>query len=178
MTLYVRTLAVGAALLLSACGQMGMHAPGGAQTADATLAPTRGNQVSGEVHFEQRPDGVLVRAVVNGLAPGSVHGFHVHEKGDCSSGDGMSAGGHFNPEGVPHGYYQAAVHHAGDMPNLQADTQGQARMIFELKGVRLASGPDGLIGKGVIVHSEPDDYVSQPTGNAGGRLACGVIAQR
>lgn len=178
MTTLHRTFIIGAAAVLAACGQMPMSQHGGMTTASATLEPTRGNQVTGEVQFEQRPAGVLVRATVSGLAPGSIHGFHVHEKGDCSSGDGMSAGGHFNPQGVAHGYYQAAVHHAGDMPNLQADTQGQARMIFELKGVQLTTGPDGLIGKGVIVHSGPDDYVSQPTGNAGGRLACGVIVQR
>ena len=116
-----------------------------------------------------------VRGEVRGLAPNSEHGFHVHEKGDCSSGDGMSAGGHFNPTAMPHGP-QAAPHHAGDLPSIVADASGVARFSVRTSGVVLGGGADDLAGKGLIVHANPDDYTTQPTGNSGGRIACGVIS--
>ena len=143
--------------------------------ARATLEPTRGNGVSGQAAFAQRGDKVFVNVTVRGLPPDSVHGFHIHEKGDCSSGDGMSAGGHFNPAGKAHGDYHAAEHHAGDMPNLQADADGTARAQFELTGVSVGEGAADVVGRGLIVHRDADDYKSQPAGNAGPRLACGVI---
>jgi Cu-Zn family superoxide dismutase len=117
---------------------------------------------------------VKVSANVSGLKPGAQHGFHVHEKGDCSSGDGMSAGGHFNPAGKPHGP-QSGDHHAGDMPNLVADASGNASASFTIHGVSIGSGAADIVGKGLIVHRDPDDYKSQPVGNAGPRLACAVI---
>ena len=101
--------AAAAAALLSACGAL----PGAGPSAVAELQPTRGNNVSGTVKFTQQADGVLVAARLSGLKPGQEHGFHIHEKGDCSSGDGMSTGGHFNPGGKPHGP-QSGEHHAGD----------------------------------------------------------------
>jgi Cu-Zn family superoxide dismutase len=112
---------------------------------------------------------------VSGLKPNQEHGFHVHEKGDCSSGDGMSAGGHFNPTGKPHGR-PGAEHHAGDLPALKADASGRAVFRFRIPGNILAAGPRDFAGKSVIVHAMPDDYTTQPTGNSGARLACGVIA--
>ncbi len=117
---------------------------------------------------------VYVSAEVSGLAANQEHGFHVHEKGDCSSGDGMSAGGHFNPDGKPHGP-QAAAHHAGDMPNLKADANGVAKASFVLDDVTVAAGAKSIVGRGLIVHKDPDDYKTQPTGNSGARLACAVI---
>jgi Cu-Zn family superoxide dismutase len=145
------------------------------QRATAGLHPTAGNKAAGEVTFEQLPDGRLrVTAQVIGLAPNQEHGFHIHEVGDCSSGDGMSAKGHFNPYGKPHGP-PGAEHHAGDMPSLKADGRGRAQLQAELDVVTLKPGPANIIGRAVIVHARPDDYSTQPTGNSGARIACGVI---
>jgi superoxide dismutase, Cu-Zn family len=156
--------------LLAAC----FVAVAQAQTATATLAPTAGNTAAGTVSFMQHGDKVMVSAKVSGLAPGG-HGFHIHEKGDCSATDGMSAGGHFNPTGKPHGSPDAADHHAGDMPMLQADASGNATLTMELAGVGIGGGMADIVGKAVIVHKDADDYKTQPTGNSGARLACGVI---
>jgi Cu-Zn family superoxide dismutase len=159
------------ALGLVACGTMGTS---GGPTAIAKLDPTRGNATAGTVQFVERGGKVHVTATVTGLAPNREHGFHVHEKGDCSSGDGMSAAGHFNPDGKAHGP-QNAAHHAGDMPSLTADANGNAKAEFVLEGVTVSSGPASIVGRGLIVHKDPDDYKTQPTGNAGARLACAVI---
>ncbi|MDO5624786.1 MAG: superoxide dismutase family protein, partial [Pseudomonadota bacterium] len=102
--------------------------------------------------------------------------FHVHEKGDCSSPDFNSAGGHFNPTGQPHGAHGAGQHHLGDMPELMADANGNATIAFNSQSLKLR-GPHSIIGKAVIVHAAPDDVTAQPTGNAGARLVCGVITQ-
>ena len=144
-------------------------------TAMAQLKPTQGSTAAGTVWFTQQGLRVNVRVQVSGMAPNQEHGFHVHEKGDCSSPDGMSTGGHFNPGGQPHGP-QSAPHHGGDMPSLKADAAGNAQASFQIEGVSVATGIDGLLGRGVIVHAKPDDYTTQPTGNSGARIACGVIA--
>src|SRR5215472_727228 len=149
-------------------------APALAQTATATLAPTAGNTAAGSVTFTQKGDKVAVSAKLTGLTPGG-HGFHIHEKGDCSAPDGTSAGGHFNPTGKPHGDPAAPDHHAGDMPMLQADASGNATLTTDLAGVTIGSGTTDIIGKSVIVHKDADDYKTQPTGNSGARVACGVI---
>lgn len=144
--------------------------------ATATLEATKGNETAGTVSFVQRGDKVYVSADVRGLKPNVEHGFHVHEKGDCSSGDGMSTGGHFNPDGVAHGHVQPTdTGHAGDMPNLKADGGGNAKTSFEMGKMTVADGKFSIVGKGLIVHRDPDDYKTQPTGNAGPRLACSVI---
>ena len=162
-----------AALAVAGCAMLeGSKGP----TAVANLQPTKGNDTKGTVTFRQDGNEVRVSANITGLKPGATHGFHVHEKGDCSSGDGMSTGGHFNPTGKPHGP-QSGDHHAGDMPSLTADSYGNANASFELRGVSIGSGPADLVGKGLIVHRDPDDYKTQPTGNAGPRIACAVIAK-
>lgn len=143
-------------------------------SAVATLSPTAGNTAAGTVTFIQKGDKVTVVAKVSGLSPGA-HGFHVHEKGDCSSADGMSAGGHFNPTGKPHGDPNAPDHHAGDMPMLVADASGNASLTADLSPMTVGGGTTDIIGKAVIVHNDPDDYKTQPTGNSGARVACGVI---
>lgn len=158
-----------AALLAAGCATTAGTAP----SAVAKLEPTTGNTARGTVTFTQKGGKVVVDAKVAGLAPGS-HGFHIHEKGDCSSGDGLSAGGHFNPDGKPHGP-QGAPHHGGDMPSLKADASGQAKASFVLEGVTVTAGPASIVGRGLIVHKDPDDYRTQPTGNAGARVACAVI---
>ena len=156
----------------------GCASTGGSQAyrATAALEATTGNQTTGTVTFVQRGDKVFVSADIRGLKPNVEHGFHVHEKGDCSSGDGMSAGGHFNPDGVEHGHGQPGnTGHAGDMPNLKADAGGNAKTAFEIGKMTVAEGKFSIVGKGLIVHRDPDDFKTQPTGNAGPRLACSVI---
>jgi Cu-Zn family superoxide dismutase len=143
------------------------------QRASAGLVATKGNKTVGEVTFEQVDGKLRVVAQVIGLKPDHEHGFHIHEVGDCSSGDGMSAKGHFNPFGKPHG--RGPERHAGDLPALKADAKGRARMSVDLDIITLSPGPASIIGRAVIVHADPDDYATQPTGNAGARLACGVI---
>jgi len=144
------------------------------QRAWAELVPTRGSGVTGMVTFERVGAKLRVSAEVAGLSPGREHGFHIHEVGDCSAPDGKGAKGHFNPFGRPHG--SGPERHAGDLPALKADAQGRARMRVDLDIVTLAPGPAGIVGRSVIVHARPDDYATQPTGNTGPRLACGVIS--
>ena len=145
-----------------------------AQTATATLAPTAGSMTAGTVTFTQKGNRVGVEAKVSGLTPGN-HGFHIHEKGDCGSADGMSAGGHFNPTGKPHGNPSVHDHHAGDMPMLVADAAGHASRSSDLDVMTIGSGTTDIVGKAVIVHKDADDFTTQPTGNSGARVACGVI---
>jgi Cu-Zn family superoxide dismutase len=161
-----------AALLLAACSNMA--GPTGA-TARAMLAPTAGNTASGTVYFTQQGDRVLVSGEIRGLKPNAEHGFHVHEKGDCSSPDATSAGGHYNPGNQPHGRYDMPQHHAGDIPSLRADASGFAQINFESSAFRVGAGEHNVVGRSVIVHRDPDDFTSQPAGNSGPRLACGVI---
>ncbi len=173
MTLRQLSLIAIAGLAALAAGCAGL--PGGGPRASAVLLPTTGNTAAGTVHFVQSGGKVLVHGEVRGLKPNAQHGFHVHEKGDCSSGDGMSTGGHFNPGGQPHGRHAVATHHVGDLPSLQADGRGVAQFRFESSSIAIGSGAGNVVGKGLIVHRDPDDYTTQPTGNAGPRLACAVI---
>jgi Cu-Zn family superoxide dismutase len=160
-------------LALGGCGT----APTSGPTAVAKLEPTRGNAASGTASFQQNGTQVTLRVRVEGLKPGGEHGFHIHEKGDCSSGDGMSTGGHFNPSGKSHGAHDAADHHAGDLPSLKADANGRVDVTVALAGVSIG-GPDAdIVGRGLIVHANPDDFKTQPTGNSGARIACGVITR-
>lgn len=151
--------------------------PAGGPSATAKLLPTKGNRASGAVTFTQQANHVLVRANVTGLTPNGEHGFHVHEKGDCSASDAMSAGGHFNPGGMRHGNPRSGVHHVGDMPNLKADANGVATLTWEEVHFTVTDGPDSIIGRSVVVHLNPDDYTSQPAGSSGPRIACGIIAK-
>jgi len=162
-------LAALAAAALTGCQTTPTEAP----RATAGLAVTKGNKTVGEVTFEQLGDKVRVTVQVIGLKPNQEHGFHIHEVGDCSSGDGMSAKGHFNPFGKPHG--RDGERHAGDMPNLEADKSSRAKLVVDLDVITVTPGPASIIGRGIIVHAQPDDYTSQPVGNAGARMACGVI---
>jgi len=144
-----------------------------AKKAIAVLHPTSGSQVMGTVTFTKTDDGVQIVADVTGLTPGK-HGFHIHEFGDCSAPDAMSAGGHFNPTHKPHGGPDSAERHAGDLGNLEAEASGKAHLEWKDKMMKL-SGETSVLGHAVIVHEKEDDLKSQPVGNAGGRLACGVI---
>ena len=139
----------------------------------AVLHPASGSQVMGTVTFTKTDDAVQVVADVTGLTPGQ-HGFHIHEFGDCSATDATSAGGHFNPTHKPHGAPDAAERHVGDLGNLEADASGKAHLEWKDKVMKL-TGEDSIVGHAMIVHQKADDLKTQPTGNAGGRVACGVI---
>ena len=170
----MKTTLLAAAIAAALAGCAGMGRDEGPR-ATARLESTLGNSTAGTVEFVQVGDKVRVSAKVSGLKPGQEHGFHVHEAGDCSSGDGMSAKGHFNPLGKPHGPGRTMERHAGDMPNLKADASGNANVTVVLDVITVAVGPTSVVGRGVIVHVQPDDYTSQPVGNAGARMACGVV---
>ena len=157
--------------LLGACASMDTSGP----RADATLEARSGSKVSGTVSFKAAGQKIRVEARVAGLTPGE-HGFHVHEAGDCSAADASSAKGHFNPAGRSHGHHGGSERHAGDMPNLVADASGNATLSAELDMMSLTEGPAGILKRSVVIHADPDDYKSQPAGNSGKRVACGVIS--
>jgi Cu-Zn family superoxide dismutase len=145
--------------------------------AGAELKPTQGNSVTGTVSLVAEKKGLRVAGMIKGLKPGAEHGFHIHEKGDCSAPDASSAGDHFNPTSQPHGNPKTSgPRHAGDMVNLRADAQGVAKIDAFIEGAVMKSGKaNDLAGKSIVVHEKPDDYTSQPSGNSGARVACGVI---
>ncbi len=139
----------------------------------AILDAAEGHRVSGQITFTQVGEGVLVDAEVAGLSSG-LHGFHIHESGDVTAPDGSAAGGHFNPVAAEHGGPLASTRHVGDLGNLVADGDGRAtysRMdtVIELEGAH------SIVGRAVVVHAGEDDLISQPSGNAGERVAVGVI---
>ena len=141
----------------------------------AELNPTAGNNVKGVVHFHETPKGIRVTATISGLTPGD-HGFHIHDKGDCSAPDASSAGGHFNPANMKHGAPTDAERHAGDFGNVTANAAGVAK--FDLTDNRISfDGQYSIIGRGVIVHAKADDLKTQTPvpGAAGPRVACGNI---
>lgn len=146
-----------------------------AQSAEAEILATEGHDTAGLIRFMQVGDGVRIQGTVSGLTPGE-HGFHIHATGDCSAPDASSAGDHFNPDGTPHGAPDdpPAERHRGDFGNIVADEDGNAEIDLTDSNLRM-SGPDSIIGKAVIVHAGRDDLESQPSGNAGARVGCGVI---
>lgn len=163
---------------LTACGG---HAPsdvldtGGIEQYVATITGTEGNEdVHGVVTFRRSGSNVEVSAHIEGLSPNQRHGFHIHQYGDCSDPAAESAGGHFNPTGSRHGGRGHDERHAGDLGNLEADAQGIGRLEFEDDKLTL-DGAQSIIGRGVVIHTQADDYETQPTGDAGGRIGCGVI---
>jgi Cu-Zn family superoxide dismutase len=148
-------------------------APAAPAKAVAVLLPTQGSTVKGTITFSKGTDGLRVEGEITGLTPGK-HGFHIHEFGDVTSPDGTSAGGHFNPGGHPHGAPDAAAHHAGDLGNVEADQSGTAKVNVTAKGIAF-EGASSILGRGLVVHAKADDLKTQPTGDAGGRVAVGVI---
>ena len=168
-----KTFATTAAVfVLSACA----GAEPGGPSATAVLRPASGSQVHGEVRFTQiGANRVRVTGQVGGHTQG-LKGFHIHEKGDCSAPDAMSAGGHFNPMKTKHGA-SPTTGHAGDMGNLNMSEMGKATINMVLEGLSVSKdAPNGIIGRAVVVHMDADDLKTDPTGNAGGRAACGVIS--
>jgi Cu-Zn family superoxide dismutase len=166
-------MALAAAAMASGCSTFEPQGP----RAVAQLDAAAGSQVWGSVSFVETGSGVLVRADVRSLRSGGEFGFHVHEKGDCSSPDFMSAGGHFNPGGKPHAHFGKPERHAGDLPNLRAFAEGDATFAFETPLLTVKPGPNSVVGRAVVIHLNPDDYTSQPAGNSGPRIACGVIRE-
>jgi superoxide dismutase, Cu-Zn family len=169
-TAYKLAAAAASVLLLAACETT----PTGPLLATAQLKPTKGSKTFGEATFEQVGDKVRVAVFVQNLRPGQEHGLHIHEGSDCS-GDAMGAKGHFNPQGKPHGRPGSAERHAGDLPALRANKRGRANVQADMDIITLRPGPANIIGRALVVHAQPDDYRTQPTGNAGARIACGVI---
>ena len=148
--------------------------PSGA-IAMVSLQPTgAADSVRGQITFAEVQDGVRISGQVQNLAPG-MHGFHVHQNGDCSN-QGKAAGGHFAPNGNPHGAPTDpdSAHHTGDLGNIQADQSGMAQVDTTVQFLEL-SGRNSIIGRGMIVHQGRDDLTSQPSGAAGSRVACGTI---
>lgn len=151
------------------------HAP--VSRAVANVAPASGTLVSGRLALAPMGDGVHITGDLGGLAANSVHGFHVHETGDCSAADAASAGGHYNPTAAVHGRATTTRHHAGDIDNLVADGNGVAHVDVHVAGVSLGGDPQrDILGRALVVHAAPDDYRTQPSGASGARIACGVIA--
>ncbi|MBB3639462.1 MULTISPECIES: superoxide dismutase family protein [Variovorax] len=174
-----RLIATGSALLasaiLAACGSMG-----GKPSTAVELVPTAAitpNPTRGTVTFTALDHGVRVAGEVRGLVPGSEHGFHIHEKGDCGD-NGNASGGHFNPTGGTHGKFGAPGSHAGELPSLRADSSGVARFSLEDHSISLTPGAaNSVIGRALVVHRDPDDFTTQPSGNSGPRIACAVIGK-
>jgi Cu-Zn family superoxide dismutase len=163
-----RMIMIGAlALTVAACSK-------GGGTAKATLQPKSGTQVTGDATFTQDGDKVVVVINARSLTPGK-HGVHVHEKGDCSAADASSAGAHFAPGGGEHAGLDSSNRHAGDLGNLEASADGSALLTVTTDALRVGSGDRDVIGKSIVIHGDPDDLKTQPSGNSGGRIACGVI---
>jgi len=142
--------------------------------ANAQLTGTTGNKTFGEATFEQSGSKVKVSIFVQGLKSGQEHGLHIHEGAECGP-DGMKAGGHFNPGGGPHAHPSSGSRHAGDLPALKANKAGRGNVQGEFDMISVGGGSGNIIGRTLVVHADPDDYKTQPTGNSGARIACGVI---
>ncbi len=173
-----RASLIGLTFLLSAGlnAQTPAEKPSAPLKAVAVLRPTGGNKVSGTVTFTEVADGVQVQAEITGLTPGN-HGFHVHEFGDCSAADATSAGAHFNPTSKPHAGPDATERHVGDMGNVEADASGKAKLEYVDHQISLTNDQASVIGRSVVVHAKADDLKSQPAGDSGARIACGVIGR-
>jgi Cu-Zn family superoxide dismutase len=179
----IAMLAASSAVFLAACGTSPKQPPAPAvptvstaKQAVAVLASASGSLVSGKVTVTPMGKGLHLTGEVGGLPANSTHAFHVHEKGDCSAVDASSAGPHFNPFNAVHGKTGSGAHHAGDMNNLVANAEGVATVNVHLEGVTLGGGAvNDVATRALIVHAAPDDYSSQPAGNAGARVACGII---
>lgn len=129
--------------------------------------------IAGTARFEENGDSLLVTAEIHGLAANQAYGFHVHEFGDCSAPE--ASGSHFHPA-EPHGNpLDSGVHHRGDLPNVMTDEAGVGRLVFMTGDIDLGSSDRSVVSRSVVLHANPDDYVTQPAGGTGDRIACGVI---
>jgi len=163
-----RTILIAAlALCAAACSR-------GSRVATATLEPRSGSQVTGTATFTESDGKVIVVVNAKSLTPGK-HGVHVHEKGDCSASDASSAGGHFAPGGGQHAGPTDPKRHAGDLGNLEAGGDGAATLTIATDMLTVGAGDHSVVGRSLVIHGDPDDLTTQPSGNSGGRVACGVI---
>lgn len=147
--------------------------------AQADIQDAKGKSI-GKATFSEQKDGVKVKVEVSGLAPGR-HGFHIHETGSCTAPDFKSAGGHFNPFKKQHGMENPQGKHAGDFPNLEVKEDGTGQITAVAAGATLGKGSASLLkpgGTAIVIHADPDDYKTDPAGNAGNRVACGVIMKK
>lgn len=175
------------AALMAACGTA--EAPGdaalsspphppapAAAVADVALLSASGSSVNGALQLIAAGGGVMLEGEVRGLEPGSTHGFHFHENGDCSAADASSAGDHLNPGNSAHGGPNSEQKHLGDIPNIMADDRGIAHVRTLVSDASIRDGgTHDLVGRALVVHEKHDDYVSQPAGDSGDRIACGVV---
>lgn len=151
-----------------------MDEPMMAMTGAASLAGAAGSNVSGNVSFQEDNGALTVTASVTGAPPGE-HGLHIHANGICE-GDFTSAGGHFNPANTDHACPPATPRHAGDLGNITIGADGSGTLTVTVRNATLAEAANSVVGKAMILHAGTDDCQTQPTGDAGSRLACGVIA--
>lgn len=144
--------------------------------AKAVMQARSNSKISGNVSFKQYGDKLVIATNIKGLNPNQKHGFHIHEYGNCSAPDAKSAGGHFSPKPHDHGAPDSKMHHAGDLGNLKANTSGIAKVEISTNELSLIKGEkNSIIGRAVIIHEKNDDLTSQPSGNAGARVACGIV---
>jgi len=162
-------------LLLTAAEEKKADAPKGPKKAVCVLAPTKASNghAQGTITFTVTDDGVQISGEITGLTPGK-HGFHIHEFGDVTSADGMATGGHFNPDMHKHGGPDDKERHAGDFGNIEANDDGKATIKMTDKHISL-TGANSILGRALIVHAKADDLKTQPSGDAGARIAQGVI---
>ena len=142
----------------------------------AMLSDAQGKQI-GQATFVQQGGGVKMTVIANGLTPG-LHGIHLHAVGQCKGPDFASAGGHWNPMHKMHGMQSPQGPHMGDLPNITVGPEGKGRLETTIAGATLDSGPMGLLdsdGTALVIHAGPDDNKTDPSGNSGGRVACGVV---
>jgi Cu-Zn family superoxide dismutase len=143
-------------------------------TASARLSPVGGSGVDGAIRFLKYGEQVVVRVKVDGLPPYRDYGLHVHEGRSCAD-DASGIGGHFNPGNAAHGRPTSGTHHAGDLPNLRAEADGNAAYSFDTSALTIGPGPTSVIGRVVVISSNADDFKTQPDGNSGKPLACGFV---
>ncbi len=172
-------LLIGISLALTSCeriqNEVGVPSTPSAKQAIATIAPTSGNSVTGMAIFTQNGDQITFTVEIQNASPG-IHAVHIHENGDCSAPDGKSAGGHWNPTDVAHGKWGVGEFHLGDIGNITVGEDGTGSLELTTDLWEIGTGSDiDVVGKGIIVHAEADDFISQPSGNAGARIGCGVI---
>ena len=165
----------GAGLATLFCASSTKSVDEGGATARATIEARSGSQVKGTATFTERSTGGVHVVVRVDNAPPGTHGLHIHEKGDCSDPEAKSAGGHFNPGGMPHAGPMDAKRHAGDLGNIEVKSDGTGVLDITSDLLTVRPGPNSVVGRAVVFHEKADDFTTQPTGNAGGRLGCGVV---